>query len=916
MGIISYLADFFQRLPATERPGYLLLLPTKNLIEQFQYRLARACGTTLLPYSYTLSTFTQDYGQVYAKSISNAARQAVMHQAVNSKKFTHFTGGSETVLFSLWEDLVLAGRISSAADLSSGKFLKDILARLEPTLNRSSTYRQFMEEYLDEFSTIFRIYLDLLAGMELEDPLLVSRRQINKTLKQLPGLADRFRILVADLYDAPPIQLGLLEALAGTGARFLFSGYHFSEPRRWPKLIKNLPPEQVTWCSPPAKELLRRAVDPNAHKRSPLPEAETVTARIFPSVAAECRYVIHQALALVCGGLPAEEIAIVVTDQHHYREILYSLIHALPADRLPIDIFSFNLKRPVGRSSLAVFIETLLRLAGSVPLSTQLLFEAIESPFFSPFFLDSPEADNPEKEQREMESLLRQALADQVVTAVETLEVMASRTDNPLLERGIKALTAAAAHFPAKASLADYLDLVAGLIEQSRELVNDLYENAVRDHLAAVIAEIRQLELDISFRLPSFHTFFQTAVAGGETGLNYDYLSGIQILDPRDAKGIAAGALFFTGNSSGSFLGRGRGNSCFTPGQQQRLGLITPQRQEILQRFTVYSLINNCERVWITRALEIEGKSQEGNIFFKELVWAGMEPVMPTVDISWSGRETEQAVVRGEEAAGNLLPIRELPPRLSGRQATCLLQCPARYFFEALGLQAPSIREERLDPLGEGAVLHRVMETLGKKLPEPKSKAEILAAIDEICRRLEATWEERLLFSLLEHSGCWERLADFLLEGGRKSLAVEEWVEADLEPVAGLPIRGVGKIDRRDRGPAGERLVDYKRNKIPSKKAINSFDDVQLLFYALLKELNDEKIDAIAYYSLRRRQQNCSEAEVEPLLPVFRELLAQQLTGIAEAGGYRKIINGHCDSCPYREICLDESQLRTANGQA
>jgi RecB family exonuclease len=259
---------------------------------------------------------------------------------------------------------------------------------------------------------------------------------------------------------------------------------------------------------------------------------------------------------------------------------------------------------------------------------------------------------------------------------------------------------------------------------------------------------------------------------------------------------------------------------------------------------------------------------------------------------------------------------RELPPRLSGHQATCLLQCPARYFFEALGLQAPSIREERLDPLGEGAVLHRVMETLGKKLPEPKSKAEILAAIDEICRRLEATWEERLLFSLLEHSGCWERLADFLLEGGRKSLAVEEWVEADLEPVAGLPIRGVGKIDRRDRGPAGERLVDYKRNKIPSKKAINSFDDVQLLFYALLKELNDEKIDAIAYYSLRRQQQNCSEAEVEPLLPVFRELLAQQLTGIAEAGGYRKIINGHCDSCPYREICLDESQLRTANGQA
>ncbi len=924
MGIISYLVDFFQRLPVAERPEHLLLLPTKNLIEQFQYRLAKACGTTLLPYSYTLATFTQDYGQVYARPISNAARRAVMHQVINNKKFTHFAGGSETTLLSLWEDLVLAGRIATANDLHSGKFLKETLTRLEPTLYRSSTYRQFMEGYLEEFNTIFRTYLDLLAGMELEDPLLVSRQQLDKTLKQLPMLADRFQILIADLYDAPPVQLRLLEALAGTGAKFLFSGYHFSEPRRWPELIKNLPPEQIIWCSPPVKELLRRAADPNAHDRSPLPETEMVMARVFPSVAAECRYVIHQALALVCSGLPAAEIAIVVTDQHHYRETLYSLIHALPADRLPIDIFSFNLKRPVGRSSLTVFIETLLRLAGAAPLSTQLLLETIESPFFSPFFLNSPDVDDLEKEQRSVEALLRQTLADQVVTTTDTLEVMARRADDPLLELGIKALTAAAAHFPAQSSLTNYLDLVAELIESSRELVNDLYENAVRDHLAAVVAEIRQLELDISFRLPSFHAFFQAAVAGEETGLNYDYLSGIQILDPRDAKGIAARALFLTGNSSGSFLGRGQGNRCFTPGQQKLLGLVTPQRREILQRFTVYSLINNCEKVWMTRALEIEGSSREANIFFKELVWAGMEPVMPTVDISWSDQKAEKGMQRQaedekkqwEETDHDLLPIRELPPRLSGHQATCLLQCPARYFFEALGLQAPSIREERLDPLGEGAILHRVAEMLGKKLPKPESKAEILAAIEEISHRLEVTWEERLLFFLLERSGCWERLADFLLEGGRRSLAVEEWIDADLEPVAGTSIRGVGKIDRRDHGPAGERLVDYKRNKIPSKKAINSFEDVQLLFYALLKELNDKKIDTIAYYSFRKRQRNCSEAEVAPLLPVFRQLLAQQLTGIVEAGGYRKIIAGHCDSCPYREICLDESQLRTANDQA
>jgi len=244
--------------------------------------------------------------------------------------------------------------------------------------------------------------------------------------------------------------------------------------------------------------------------------------------------------------------------------------------------------------------------------------------------------------------------------------------------------------------------------------------------------------------------------------------------------------------------------------------------------------MNNCEKVWCTRALEIEGRAREATIFFKELVWAGMKPLMPAVEIAWSDQKAEKDTSRKNQPFETpLLPIQKLPQRLSGHQATHLLQCPARYFFAALNLKAPEMREERLDPLGEGAILHRVAELLGKNLPKPKDKDEILRAIKEISRKLEITWEEKMLFSFLEHSGCWARLADFLLAGGSETLAVEEWITADLEPVAGLPIQGVGKIDRRDRGIEGERLVDYKRSKIPSKKAINSFADVQLLFYAL-----------------------------------------------------------------------------------
>lgn len=926
MGIISYLVNYFQRLPVAERPEYLLLLPTKNLVEQFQYRLTQACGTTLLPRCHTLSTFIQDYGQVYARPMSNAARRAVMHQAIGRKKFSHFAAGSEATLFSLCEDFVFSGRIATVDDLRSGKFLRETLGCLSPTTNRSATYQQFMESYLEEFNEIFTTYLELLARLQLEEPLLVNCRQITNTIGHLPEIARRCQLMVADLYDAPPIQLKLLSALAGSGAKFIFSGHHFEDRRRWPELIKHLPPEQVTWCSPPAKKILRRAAAPKPQKLSPLADSNSVVARVFPSVAAECRYVIHQALALVGGGIPAAEIAIVVTDQRHYREIFYNLIHALPADRIPLDIFSFNLKRQVKQSSLAIFIETLIRLAGGAPLSTQLLLEVIESPFFSHFFLNYPESDNPESGEngptaRAIITTLRQELTDLVITATETLEIMAKRSSDPGLQQGIKALLAAGKFFPTHDSLSNYLRLIAGLIEQSRGIIGDLYENAVRDHLAAVVEELRQLEINISFQLSSFHAFFLTAIASEETGLNYDYLSGIQILDPRDAKGIAAKALFLTGNSSASFLGQGQQNRCFSPRQQELLGLGTPAREEILQRFTVYSLINSSEKVWCTRALEIEGRAREANIFFKELLWAGMEAPMLAVEITWADQKMEknsagenQAAVSADGQGEVLLPIPKLPQRLSGHQATHLLQCPARYFFESLRIQAPAIREERLDPLGEGAILHQVAEILGKSLPKPKNKSEIIDKIREISNQLEITWEERMLFSFLDHSGCWERLADFLLKNSAETLAVEEWVTADLEPITGLPIQGVGKIDRRDRGTAGERLVDFKRSTIPAKKAVNSFTDVQLLFYALLKDLNGEKIDKIAYYSIRQRQRNCTAVETAPLLTTFSDILRQQLHGIPANGGYRKIIAGHCGRCPYKEICLDESQLRLING--
>jgi len=143
----------------------------------------------------------------------------------------------------------------------------------------------------------------------------------------------------------------------------------------------------------------------------------------------------------------------------------------------------------------------------AAPLSTQLLLEAIESPFFSRFFLDNPAADKNESAERTIVTNLRQELTDQVITTTETLTIMAKRASEPGLQQGIKALIAAGSYFPTQALLSDYLEIIAGLIEQSTDMIGDLYENTVHDHLVTVLDELKQLQLNISFQPASFHAF-------------------------------------------------------------------------------------------------------------------------------------------------------------------------------------------------------------------------------------------------------------------------------------------------------------------------------------------------------------------------------------------------------------------------
>jgi RecB family exonuclease len=937
-GIVARLTAEFCRLPPAKRPRHIVLLPTKNLVERFHYRLTRDCGTTLLPATHTISTFIATFGQVYSRAAGGALRRLLFQQAVAAAARTHFAPGSETELLHLWDDLTAAGFLDQSTFDGPGLAAR-LTARLAPTWTRSAAYAEYLGAGIEEMAAIFARYRELLAARRLEDPHLLARCQLDGAIANLPRLARRYAFIVADIHDAPPVQLRLLATLAGLNARFLFSGFHFRDHRRLPPFIAALPPDQVEWCSPPPPLLLECAA---GHTPTTAPvhveqapaiiqehtgtrkigagdnsgdngkPTDTIIGLTYPTLTAECRAAVYRALELVDSGVEPADIAIVVGDLHRCRELLYSMVTTLPASRRPLDQFAFNLKRSLRPSGVCRFFEALIRWCGAAPVSAALVLELTESPLFATLFLSGPKANHPLSL-----TALRRLVNGRVITALDDLEQLAARRSEDPLQPALAALWAAARALPAAASAADYARRLAEMLAAAGDTAAGPFEHAAREHLAGLLAELAQdAAADTAaanIDLAALHHLFTALTAAEETGLNYDYLSGIQVLDLRDAKGITCRHLLLIGNHEGSFLGRPPKESFFTPTQRHLLGIPTPAHEEILQRYTVYSLLAGCRETWLTHAREVGDRQLGANIFFCELEHAGMPTLLgphPTI----AGRPPVSAPppLPAPGSDPGRLMITMPPTRLGGHQANHLFTCPARCAFELLDLPQLELPEEGLEPLGEGQLAHRICEQLGRELPGPADPPALAAALRAIIARLPRTAEIHFLLTELDCRGAWDQLAACLGKDNSRCEAVEEWVEADISALVGRPLVGVGKIDRRDLAAGTRRLIDFKRKTIPGKKALEELREVQLLFYALLLAEKGTRVDTIVYHAIMPPATGSgnTSAAIDPLLPRFIDRLRLILDDIAQ-GGYPRQPSRDCGLCPYAEICLTEAELET-----
>ena len=258
-----------------------------------------------------------------------------------------------------------------------------------------------------------------------------------------------------------------------------------------------------------------------------------------------------------------------------------------------------------------------------------------------------------------------------------------------------------------------------------------------------------------------------------------------------------------------------------------------------------------------------------------------------------------------------------------------LARCPYRYFLRrVVRLDPPEEPEEALalSPAELGEIAHDILSRLGRDAAAGKGWGDVSAAArrsaDRFARenptglpglfRIRCRGVERDVARL----AAWERKREVERPGWR----VDRIEEAFSLPAAALLPALRGRVDRIDRGPAGEaRVIDYKyrdpaRGEIPPdwiRHGLSHQVPVYLAFAASLSPAPSAV--SAAFYFLR----NGFGLEEAPGWDEIRGEWAAALAGwlsLAAAGAFPPLPHHrftsagrtsprYCDSCPFRDHC-------------
>lgn len=239
---------------------------------------------------------------------------------------------------------------------------------------------------------------------------------------------------------------------------------------------------------------------------------------------------------------------------------------------------------------------------------------------------------------------------------------------------------------------------------------------------------------------------------------------------------------------------------------------------------------------------------------------------------------------------------------LSPSQAAAYRECPRRYALErrlrAADVESPYARF--------GSIVHEVLENterqaMGAGLPHG-DLARALAELDQV-------WERYPPFGPAPIDAAWRRRGRRLLEemysnwpgGQAPPVALEVELNTEVEGT-----RWTGRADRVELVDGGLKVVDYKtsKNPPPVKEVAAS---LQLGYYLLAAaehpglSAHGDPVAAELWFPLAQRKNRAFAFDMSNL-PEVRRALAEVAAGIA-AEDWRAQVGGHCERCPFRQVC-------------
>ena len=278
------------------------------------------------------------------------------------------------------------------------------------------------------------------------------------------------------------------------------------------------------------------------------------------------------------------------------------------------------------------------------------------------------------------------------------------------------------------------------------------------------------------------------------------------------------------------------------------------------------------------------------------------------------------AAARVQQRPEPAAPRDSWPEPLSAAAHQTLVDCPYRFFARyALGLRKPRGGASHWDAVDYGNHLHRCLQALHEDLaglPGPMSRPwreankefalclanEIVTA--EFARAVAANranryWRDEALAAV-----AW--YVPWMIErcgrGQPPAFKTEHTLHATLQEHATRVVLG-GRIDLIIEDQAGAHVVDYKSGRLPTAKAFEQGEEVQLPIYALLAQ--DAR--SVSYLGFKRGQRKSVAWDEKELEPACKELRARLLRMRARyddgcplpAWGAEDV----CRYCDYQGLC-------------